>query len=357
MLSKDAKIFEKGSAPRSRMVEYGKLFDFLHIVVVSKGSFCDEELSQNVVVKHEPINTVLESIWKLIFGISTKSFGEVDIVTAQDPLETGVLAYRIAKKLHISLQIQVHADIFSPYFTRDSLKNVIRRWMAKRYLPRADCIRVVSKRIYDSLAELEIMSYESRTTIVPIFLDAQKILDASPALLPAHRDFTVLWAGRFEQEKNPLLALHAFREFIKKVPRARLIIMGDGSLREKLELGIRNYELSNNVTIGGWKDTIAGYYKNADVLLVTSWHEGYGLAMVEARIAGLPVVAPDVGVAKEIGACITGHDAENMAKVLTQIYNKELPLPKAYTYPYANKEEYLRAHKESFEQCLLNRKK
>ena len=74
--------------------------------------------------------------------------------------------------------------------------------------------------------------------------------------------------------------------------------------------------------------------------------------MVEARIAGLPVIASDIGVAKEVGAYIAQHSPSSMANLLAQLHALKLPKRQEYQYPYQNKEDYLELYKQSFEQCL-----
>ena len=376
MLSRDAKIFEKESAVRARMVEYGTLFEELHIVVLNK-RFKNKDLrlknikiGNNVWVYPTNSRTICfyafdaMRVAKKIFAtnykpsfdklkISSKVEGQTTnwVITAQDPFETGYVASKIAKKLHIPLQIQIHTDFLSPYFWRESLKNKVRVFLGMWLLKKADCIRVVSNRIKDSIKS-NVKCQMSDVSILPIFVDAGKIKNAAPAVLPKKFDFTILWVGRLEKEKNCSLALAAFTQVVKKIPNAGLIIVGDGSEREKLELRIRNYELSNNVIIEGWKNDSAGYYKSADVLLVTSLYEGYGLSMVEARIAGIPVIAPDVGIAREVGAHITDHTADSIAETLVQLHSGKLPKRDNYEYPYTDKKSYLELYKKSFERCL-----
>ncbi|MBI2108852.1 MAG: glycosyltransferase [Parcubacteria group bacterium] len=351
MLSRDAKIFDKGSAVRARMVEYGKLFENLYICVISIGKYKEERISPNVFVFHEP----LSSLWG-IGNIVKRVRGDIDIVTAQDPFETGFIASRLASALNAKLQLQVHTDVFSPYFARASIKNFIRKMFLRRTLLRADCIRVVSEKIKNSLAT----SYKLQATscaVLPIWIDAEKIKNAQPTSLPKRYDFTILWVGRLEKEKNPMLALEAFNIFQRHVPNSCLVIIGDGSERNDPELQVTRYKLQNNVLFLGWQNDVAGYYKGADALLVTSWYEGYGLQMVEARVAGIPVVATDVGVAHEVGAYIAEHTPQSLGEILLRLYKKELPKPLEYKYPYKDKEEYLRLYKQSFEQCLLNHRK
>src|SRR3989338_7621408 len=350
MLSKDVKIFEKGSAVRGRMVEYGRLFERLHIIVISRGFFVNETLSEQVMVTHIRVGGILDSAWKALAGIPADSFLDFDVITAQDPFELGAIAHRIAKKLDIALQLQVHTDIFSNCFTNRNFKNVGRNLLARRYLSKADCIRVVSQKIKNSLVQ-ELKIPGEKIIVLPIFVDTQKIKEAKP-ILPKPFDFTVLWVGRLEKEKNCSLAIDAFAQFARNVPNAGLVIAGEGSEKRSLELKVKSYKLEACVVFAGWRNDVAGYYKNADVLLATSWYEGYGMQMVEARIAGLPVIASDIGVAKEVGAYIAQHSPSSMANLLAQLHALKLPKRQEYQYPYQNKEDYLELYKQSFEQCL-----
>ncbi|MBI2047719.1 MAG: glycosyltransferase [Parcubacteria group bacterium] len=392
MLSRDEKIFEKGSTVRVRMVEYGTLFEELHVVVFTKRfkiydlRFKNIKIGNNVWVY--PTNSIGKLFYifdamriaKKILATSYPSTTSASlrmatghgkppacakamagrqatswVVTSQDPFETGYIASKIAKKFGISLQLQIHTDFLSPYFRKESIKNFVRYVVSKIVLSKASCIRVVSERIKNSMLGTSDVPRDTRCPVItlPIFVDAQKIKNAQPVVLPKKFSFIVLWVGRLEKEKNCSLAIAAFAYVVKKIPNAGLIIVGDGSERKKLELQATNYKLQANVLFVGWKDNIAEYYKSADVLLVTSNYEGYGLNMVEARITSIPVVAPDVGVAREVGAYITEHTPESIAETLIQLHDGKLPKRAHYEYPYKDKSEYLELYKKSFEQCLM----
>ncbi len=365
MLSRDAKIFETESAVRARMIEYGTLFEELHIIVFTKrkaqSEKCKITISKNVFVYSTNSTGKLFYIFDAI-KISKKILSNVSgqmsnvVITSQDPFETGYAALRISKKLHIPLQIQIHTDFASPYFKKESFKNFIRYIVSKIVLPKADCVRVVSKRICDSL-ESSVKCQMSNVSILPIWTDAQKIKNAEPIALPQKFCFTVLWVGRLEKEKNCALAIDVLARLVRDIPGAGLVIIGDGSRREALKKQVARNKLQEKVLLLGWKDDIAGYYKSADVLLATSWYEGYGMNMVEAKIAGIPVVAPDIGVAREVGAYITKHTAESIAETLVRLYEGTLPKRKEYEYPYKDKETYMRLYTHSFEICLQKDKK
>ncbi len=86
-----------------------------------------------------------------------------------------------------------------------------------------------------------------------------------------------------------------------------------------LESTLRKAATGLLVDFPGWKDP-AEYLPTTDVVLCTSRYESWGASIVEALAAGAPVVAPDVGIAREAGAFIVDRTslAEKVAEILEQ---------------------------------------
>lgn len=101
--------------------------------------------------------------------------------------------------------------------------------------------------------------------------------------------------GRLEREKDHRTLLHAFRTLADHVPAARLLIVGEGSLRRELEDCARTLGLERNVIFLGARADIPEVLAALDVFVLTSVHEGVPLSVVEAMAAGKPVIATDVG--------------------------------------------------------------
>ena len=96
--------------------------------------------------------------------------------------------------------------------------------------------------------------------------------------------------GRLHYKKRPELALEAFRLFLERTGErnAHLAFVGDGPLRERLELASRNLP----VTFPGFTAVAARLMKAFDALLMTSSNEPFGMALLEAMAAGVPVITP-----------------------------------------------------------------
>ncbi len=349
MLSTDENILRENSEARKRMREYSQYFDELHIIVLTAKDFGKTEdlISENAVAHPTDSRFKFWALWTA-YGIGErllKSGGQW-VVTAQDPFENGWIAYRLARQFKAPLQLQVHTDFLSPYFAGESFKNRLRIWIAKRILPKADGVRVVSDRIKKSLIKRTVTGEEKITTL-PIFTDLVGIQNVKAG---NGQDFLILMASRLTREKNIGLAIEAMADLVKENPKLRLVIVGDGPERRKLQLLITNYRLQNNVVIKPYNDDLASYYKNADLFLLTSNYEGYGRVAVEAAIAAVPVVMTDVGVA--IGKVVPVGDRQAVASAVQSLIGdfkerqelvnkqkeviKNLPSKQEYLTAYAN---------------------
>jgi L-malate glycosyltransferase len=105
----------------------------------------------------------------------------------------------------------------------------------------------------------------------------------------------VVFAGRFVQQKN-LLELIEVMASVKDL-YWRCMLVGDGPLRQSIEVLILKHELSERFEITGWLDPedVVDRLRHSDILLMPSLSEGFSMAGVHALAAGLAIVAYDVG--------------------------------------------------------------
>lgn len=111
--------------------------------------------------------------------------------------------------------------------------------------------------------------------------------------------------GSLSSQKGYDVALLAVAEIRHLV--SRYVIVGEGAQRGKLERLIRQLKLEGIVRLVGWADNITSYLHDADIALMPSRWEGFGLAAVEALSTGIPVIASDVpGLNEILGASPAG---------------------------------------------------
>lgn len=312
MISTDRKIFDTGSAVHARMLSYAELFEELHIVVFAKKSLGFTEMgvggklflySTQSRTKFGYISDAVRLGKRLLsassknYQLSTKDW----IVSTQDPFETGLVGVRLSRLFNTKLQIQIHTDFLSPYFTKGSLLNRIRLFIALSVIKKASRIRVVSERIARGIVD-RFPHKKEQVDVLPIYVENNGQNGFTNGLRQkyAHFSFVALVVGRLEYEKNVKEALYIWKEVVGRYPNAGLIVVGTGREEKKLQDLAKTLGISKNVVFEGEQKMIGPYYQSADILLSTSLYEGYGMVFVEAAMAGLPVIAHDVGVVSEV---------------------------------------------------------
>jgi glycosyltransferase involved in cell wall biosynthesis len=344
-IGSDRSLFDEDSPARDRQIKYGKLFEELHIVIFTKRSdkYEMENISDNVWIY--PTNSL--SRWLYVFdAIRISRRIDKDIVTTQDPFESGLVGLFSSHSFGASLHVQVHTDITSSEFVYGNFLNRIRRIIASWVIPKADCIRTVSRRIergvevkYRPLADV---------SILPIFVDLKEFAIVERK---KHSRFktTLLVVSRLEKEKNVVLAIRALHKARRTGNDAGLVVVGSGSQEEKLKALAEELNISEWVEFVGWQDP-KKYYGMADLLLVPSHYEGYGMAIVEALALGVPVLSTDVGIAHEAGAIVAKED--KFESSLVDWFKNGSREGKLLYNPYKNEKEYLKLYQEDIFRCI-----
>ncbi len=136
---------------------------------------------------------------------------------------------------------------------------------------------------------------------------------------------TILYAGRLVDRKDPLTLVKGFSLALKEIPGARLEIVGNGPLKEKLSTLIRQRGLSQNVfLIQGTRD-ILPHLQRAWIFAMTPTREASPNAILEAMSCALPVVATRVGGIPELvgndrtGVLIRPESPEGLARALVDL--------------------------------------
>lgn len=113
------------------------------------------------------------------------------------------------------------------------------------------------------------------------------------------------------------LLIQAFRLFSEKNKEWTLDIVGEGVEEESYRKMISEYGLQERITIHPFTNHIQSYYSNAQIYVLSSRWEGFGLVLVEAMAHGLPVVSSDLPTSKEImgdfGLYFKNGDIEDLA--------------------------------------------
>ena len=209
--------------------------------------------------------------------------------------------------------LTVHTDMAK---TRDA--NCDMRWrhapwiydLTERWLIRdIDRTFAVSRTAFDRYQKI-FPAFAHRFTFLPTIVDTAVFADSSDpadrlrlrqALIGQCRanesSSFLVFVGRLDASKDPVLLLKAFRQALLGNPNLHLVVIGDGSLRAELEATSRLPDLQGKVSLLGVKRPveIADILRASDLFVLCSAYEGMPIAVLEALAAGLPVVSTRVG--------------------------------------------------------------
>ena len=137
-----------------------------------------------------------------------------------------------------------------------------------------------------------------------------------------NNSFNIISVGRLEKEKNIELLIQSFNKIQKKM-NSKLLIVGDGSERKKLEKLANDLKISTKIIFYGYSNNPYPLMSNSDLLVVSSDFEGLPTVIIEALYIGLPIVSTDSpGGSRELlidgkyGSLVPVGDSESLAKAI-----------------------------------------
>lgn len=142
-----------------------------------------------------------------------------------------------------------------------------------------------------------------------------------------NNDYIIGYVGRLAYGKGLEYLLKEFRKFEEKIPNAKLLIIGDGELREFLTKYVKDNSLVDKVIFTGYQKNVINYYSLIDVYVIPSFSESTNLTLLEAMNAGVTAVSSDAGGLKEIiedginGYLFNVGDFNEMGKKIMHAYN------------------------------------
>lgn len=107
--------------------------------------------------------------------------------------------------------------------------------------------------------------------------------------LKINNSFIVGHVGRFYEVKNHEFLVKIFKEFLKLVPHAKLLLVGDGPLKNKIMELTEEYNIRDKVIFYGLSKNVPDLLQAMDCFVFPSHYEGLGIAVIEAQAASLPV--------------------------------------------------------------------
>ena len=225
-----------------------------------------------------------------------------DIIHVHHPVWVGSLGLYLGKRLKIPVVYTYHTRLehyahFVPLPGR-LFRNFISHALIRRFANKCDGIIVPT---YSAEEYLRMIGVKTPTFVQPTGIEYQRFLRTAPERVRALRqqlrigtELVLLSVSRLSNEKNLDFMIDAIAALKRSSDRAfRLLIIGDGHQRGRLQQRIDDLDLNDCVTLLGSvaPTEMPVYYGLGDLFVFTSKSETQGMVLLEAMAAGLPVVA------------------------------------------------------------------
>lgn len=126
-----------------------------------------------------------------------------------------------------------------------------------------------------------------------------KIREKVRSKLQVQGNFVVGHVGRLSEAKNHVFLLEVFKEILKEESTAKLLLVGDGELKEKIKQRAQELGILEQIIFVGNSESVQELLQAMDVFVFPSLFEGFGLAALEAQTTGLPCFLAD-HITKEV---------------------------------------------------------
>ncbi len=267
----------------------------------------------------------------LAVGVELGDRYEFDLVHGHDWL-VAVAGDHLAKRFRCPLVMTIHATEHGRHQGHvdahpQSHIHGVERWIANR----ADGLIACSHYMQGHVADIFGLE-EERVRVIPNGIDPLDLqpVDDLPTLranFAAPDERLLLLCGRLVYEKGFQLALEALPGVIERVGKLRFIVAGSGTHETALKAQAAELGLMEHGTFLGWigDDVLHSLYRIADLCVIPSIYEPFGLVALEAMASGCPCIVADTGGLREVvpnddvGLRFRSRDAASLAHMMERV--------------------------------------
>jgi glycogen(starch) synthase len=255
---------------------------------------------------------------------------DFDLVHSHDWL-VATAAQRLSARMRVPWVVTVHATEHGRHqgwVDKHPQSHI--HTVEKRMVHRADRVIACSKYMRGHLSTVFDLP-RAAVTVIPNGIDPTDLhvpgdLAALRAKYAAPDEKLVLLAGRLVYEKGFQVALDALPSVIRRVGKVRFLVAGTGTHEQELKDQAKRLRLDRHGTFAGWlgDDALHGLYRIADLCVIPSLYEPFGLVALEAMASGCPCVAADTGglrevVPRDVGLRFRADDAAALARTIERV--------------------------------------
>jgi glycosyltransferase involved in cell wall biosynthesis len=237
-----------------------------------------------------PSKRALMSLWKL-------RRPDVVYVATEGPLGWSALQTARSLRVPVASEFRTNFHAYAQHYGVGWLQRPMLAYLRKFHnrthvtmVPTAGLKKDLSPHGFERLEVVQ------RGVDTDLFHPGQRREDLRQSWGAAPDDPVVVCVGRLAAEKNLMLLAEAFEAFRAGVPRARLVVVGDGPLREQLQARAPYAHFAGSRS----GDDLAAHYASADLFFFPSVTETFGNVTLEAMASGLPVLAYNYAAAAQV---------------------------------------------------------
>lgn len=252
----------------------------------------------DVAINRNPFKVINYSAYKEIKQIIDRE--EYAFIHCHSPIG-GVLsrlAAREARKRQTKVVYTAHGFHF---FKGAPTKNWVMYYTVEKWLSRyTDCLITINEEDYRTALTKQFKAKRIEK-ISGVGINKNKFKPIDSELKDLRRslsgykkeEFLLIYVGELSKRKNQHLAIAMMNTVIKTIPQAKLLLVGDGELKEQYAQQIKDLQLEENVFLLGYRTDVDQLMSIADIVISTSTQEGLPVNLLEAMGTGLPIIATD----------------------------------------------------------------
>ncbi|WP_427813646.1 glycosyltransferase [Enterococcus sp. 22-H-5-01] len=203
-----------------------------------------------------------------------------------------VIPLRVAKKCRIPVRIAHNHSTAAPGEYKKNLMKYILRFFSTIYPTHyMSPTRYAGEWLFgEKVANNELFVLKNAISVEKFAYNETVRKKIREELHYSEVDFVIGNIGRLVWQKNQKFVIDVFAEVKKTHPNAKLLIVGDGSMKEELIEHAKNMKIFDNVLFLPNSPNVQNYYQAMDFFLFPSNYEGLGMVAIEAQVSGLPVL-------------------------------------------------------------------
>ena len=273
------------------------------------------------------------AFWHLVFKLTNDRSGYYRFILKDSPIRKEnydtVIAYAgpmdfisqyVIDKITAKRKVQwIHFDVSQCGF---NIK------FSQRLYPKFDNICVVSETAREELIK-RVPAIKDKTSVVHNTVSKIKCMaqaESGSGFEDQFEGIRILTVGRLSEEKGQDIVPEIVKKLKESGQNIKWYLLGCGNLEKQIQEKIQEYNLQEKLILLGKKLNPYPFYKECDIYVQTSRHEGFCITVAEAKVFDLPIIATDVvGVRdqlKQENEIVVPRDVESMYQEIVKMINR-----------------------------------